>query len=219
MPRAPRRRGAHRRRLWAAHVTVAAALLGALVPAAQAVALGPSPASCEPSKKYGPPQSGPVAEILARARAGVEMPPGTIDPPAVRVGRPAQVLVRLGSDPLGIAAAVGADPQAFWGSARATVSATGPGFAARGWVQADGSALLAFTPPQAGPVRMRLYVPSKPILRALGLCSSGRWGVNSPLVAPGQPPGSPVLEVEDLPTPPPNPGPEPAPSPGPEPSP
>jgi len=219
MPRAPRRRGAHRRRLWAAHATVAAAMLGALVPVTQAAATGASPASCKPSKKSGPPEWGPAAEILARARAGVEMPPGTIDPPAVRVGRPAQVLVRLGPDPLGIAAAVEADPQAFWGSARATVSATGPGLAARGWVQADGSALLAFTPPEAGPVRMRLYVPGRSIQRALGLCTYVRWGVDSALVAPGQAPGSPVLEVEGLPAPPPDPGPEPAPTPGPEPAP
>ena len=216
MLRAPRRRGAHHRRLLAASVTVAAAMAGALAPAVQATTPGPSPASCEPSKKAGPPKSGPVAEILARAQAGVEVPPGAIEPPAVTVGRPAQVLVRLGPDPLGIAATVGADPEAFWGSARATVSATGAGLAARGWLQADGSARLAFTPPEAGSVRMRLHVPGRSIQRALGLCTHVRWGVNSALVAPGQEPGSPVLEVEGLPTPPPDPGPEPAPSPGPE---
>ncbi len=45
------------------------------------------------------------------------------------------------------------------------------------------------------------------------------WALSSPLVRPGQAPGSPVLEVEDRPDPPPDPGPEPAPIPGPEPAP
>ncbi|HSJ74294.1 MAG TPA: hypothetical protein VK904_08250 [Miltoncostaeaceae bacterium] len=219
MPRTPRRRGAPRRRLWAAHITVAAALLGALVPAAQAAKAGPSPATCEGSKKAGPPRSDVVGAILAAARAGVEVPPGAIDPPALTVGRPAQVLVRLGPDPLGIAAAVGADPKEFWGSARATLSAAGPGFAARAWLGADGAAQLSLTPPEAGSVRMRMYVPGRAIERALGLCSTARWGVDSALVAPGQAPGGPVLEVDGLRTPPPDPGPEPAPSPGPEPMP
>jgi hypothetical protein len=219
MPRAPRRRGAPSRRLWAASATVAAALLGALVPAAQATGPAPSYASCGWSKKAGPPQSGVVAEILAAARSGVEVPPGAIDPPAATVGRPAQVLVSLGPDPLGIAAAVGADPQAFWGTARATVSAAGPGFTARAWLQRDASARLSFTAPEAGPVRMSLYVPGRAIQRALGLCPILRWGVDSPLVAPAGAPGDPVMDVEGLPVPPPNPGPEPAPVPGPEPAP
>ena len=149
----------------------------------------------------------------------MELAPGAIEPAAVTVGRPAQVLVYLGPDPLGIAAAVGADPQAFWGAARATVSATGPGFTARGWLGAENVAPLSFTPPEAGPVRMSLYVPGRSIQRALGLCPILRWRVESPLVAPGGAPGDPVMEVEGLPVQPPNPGPEPAPNPGPEPSP
>jgi hypothetical protein len=219
MPRALRRRGAPPRRLGAASAIVAAAMVGALVPAAHAAATDPAPVVCKHSKKTAPPQSGVVADILAAARAGVEVPPGAIEPPAVTVGRPAQVLVRLGADPLGIAAALGADPREFWGTARATVSAAGPGFTARAWLAADGTARLSFTPPQAGGVRMSLYVPGRAIQRALGLCPLVRWGVDSALVAPGQPPGSPVLEVEGLPVPPPDPGPEPAPTPGPEPAP
>ncbi len=219
MPRPSRRRGAPRRRRWAASATIAAAMVGALVPAAQAAATDPSPAACKPSKKSGPPPSGVVADILAAARAGVAVPPGAIEPPAVTAGRPAQVLVRLGADPLGIAAAVGADPAQFWGTARATVSAAGPGFTARAWLAGDGTARLSFTPPAAGSVRMSMYVPGRSIQRALGLCPYVRWGVESPLVAPGQPPGTPVMEVEGLPTFPPDPGPEPAPIPGPEPTP
>jgi hypothetical protein len=193
-------------------------MVGGLVPAAQAAG-DSTPAPCKPSKTTAPPQSGVVADILAAARAGVAVPPGAIQPPAVTVGRPAEVVVRLGADPLGIAAALGADPEQFWGTARATVSAAGPGFGARAWLAGDGTARLSFTPPEAGAVRMSLYVPGRAIQRALGLCTSVRWGVASPLVAPGDTPGDPVMDVEGLPVPPPDPGPEPAPTPGPEPAP
>jgi hypothetical protein len=219
MPRAPRRRGAPSRRLWAACAIFAAATLAAPVPLAAAAPGDPAPATCGTSKKPGPPKSPAIAEILASARAGVSLQPGAIEPPAATVGRPAQILVRLGADPLGVAAAAGADPQEFWGTAGATVSAAGAGFSARAWLQADGTARLSFTPPQAGPVRMSLYVPGDSIQRALGICPIRRWGVHSSLVPPGGAPGDPVMEVEGLPTSPPDPGPEPAPVPGPEPSP
>src|SRR5262245_2312177 len=219
MPRVPRRRGAQPRRLRAACVTAAVATVAALVPVGQAAATAPSPASCGTSKKPGPPPSAVVAEILDAARAGVALAPGAIEPPAVGVGRPAQVGVHLGPDPLGIAAAVGADPRAFWGGARATVSAAGPGFAAHAWLAAGNVARLSFTPPEAGSVRMSLYVPGRAIQRELGLCPILRWGVDSSLVPPGGSPGDPVMEVEGRPVPAPDPGPEPAPVPAPEESP
>ena len=53
---------------------------------------------------------------------------------------------------------------------------------------------------------MRLYVPGRWIQRAIGPCSPPVRGVGSPLVHPGNTPGDPVLEVEDLPVQPPNPG-------------
>jgi hypothetical protein len=228
MPRAPRRRGAIPGRPWAASVAVAVAMLAGTAPAALAHSPkpaphpkpGPSPAPCTPLSKLDPKTAAEVGEIVARARSGVVVPPGAIDPPALTVGRPAQVRVELGPDPLGIATALGVDPEAFWGSAGATVTATGPGLVSRGAIQSDGWARLSFTPPQAGSVWMRMYVPGRSIFAALGVCYTQRWGVGSPLVRPGEPPGGPVLEVEGLPEPSPvPPGPEPAPSPGPEASP
>jgi hypothetical protein len=228
MPRAPARRGAIPRRPWTASVTVAAAVLAGAVPAALAQSPkpapqpkpAPSPAPCTPWSKLDPATAAEVGKILARARSGVVVPPGAIDPPALTVGRPAQVRVDLGPDPLAIAAALDVDSEAFWGSARATVTATGPGLVSRGAIQADGRARLSLTPPKAGSVWMRMYVPGRAIFAAIGVCYTTRWGVASPLVQPGEPPGGPVLEVEGLPEVPPiPPGPEPAPSPGPEASP
>jgi hypothetical protein len=220
MPRALRRPGAPRGRALAASVTAAAAMVAAAVaPAvAQVPKPAPSPGSCK-SPVAEPDRCAWIAEIYARARSGVEVPVGAIDPAAVPQGRPAQVLVRLGPDPLGIAATLGVAPEAFWGGARATLTATGPGFTARAGVRADGSALLSFTPPEPGAVRMLMSVPGKSLLTSLGLGSARGWGVSSPVVYAGQAPGSPVLHVEGRPVPAPDPGPEPAPVPGPEPAP
>ena len=177
-----------------------------------------------------------LEEVLERARCGVVVPAGAIEPGSLTKNRPADVQVRLGPDPLGLAAALGVDPAAFWRGARAEVIAAGPGFSVRGRIRADGSAGLTVTPPSPGAVYMRLVVPATSIQRALGTPKrgekrfkggwyslpggTGQWGLESALVPLGQPSGSPVLEVEDLPEPPPDPGgepsPEPAPIPGPE---
>jgi hypothetical protein len=219
MPGTPRRRSGRR---WTACVAAAAATAGALAPLAAAQAAppaGPAPSSCRPASKHDPKRVPAIAEIAARARAGVEVGPGAIVPPALTAGRPAEVLVQLGADPLGVAALLGADPAAFWGSARASLRATAPGTVAWGGVRGDGSARLWIEPPKAGPVTMRLYLPGRAIQKALGLCPTGGWGIGSWLRRPGEPPGSAVLQVEGLPTPAPDPGPEPAPIPGPEPAP
>jgi hypothetical protein len=209
---------------------------------APAPEIGPSPIACWPGAELDKAQAAALAAVMVEARSGVTMPPGTIDPAVLLKGRPTEVSVRMGPDPLGLAAALRVDPAGFWGTAKAEVVATGPGFTARGAVQADGSARLSVTPPEPGPVRMRLLVPGRSIQRALGtpvdllgalkpyedvlegawdkmLGAPAAWALSSPLVRPGQAPGSPVLEVEDRPDPPPDPGPEPAPIPGPEPAP
>jgi hypothetical protein len=221
MPRALRRPSAPRGRLLAASVSAAAAMVVAVAPVAVAHKPKPPPypGSCKASHKADPDRCASIAEIHARARWGVQVPAGAIDPAAVSQGRPAEVHVRLGPDPLGIAATLGVAPAAFWGGAHATLTATGPGFTARAGIQADGTALLAFTPPEPGSVRMSMSVPGKSLLAPLGLGHVRGWGVSSPVVYAGQPPDSPVLEVEGRPVSPPDPGPEPAPIPGPEPAP
>ena len=117
--------------------------------------------------------------------------------------------MRLGPDPLGSPRPLRVDPAGFWGTAKAEVVATGPGFTARGPLQADGSARFSVTPPEPGPVRMRLLVPGRSIQRALGcpvdlvgalkpyedvlegawdkmLGAPAAWALSSPLVRPGQ---------------------------------
>jgi hypothetical protein len=218
MPGVRARRGASRRRPWAASLVVAAALAGAVVPVAQAAPGGDKPPwTCGEGK--GDAAQAQIDRIMARAREGVVVPAGAIDPPALTVGRAADVQVRMGADPLGIATILRQDPEQFWATARATVSAAGAGVAKGAYVRSDGSATLSLTPTAAGAITMRLYVPGRAIMRAIGPCAPPVRGVGSPLVRPGDTPGSPVLPVEDLPVQPPNPGPEPAPVPGPEPAP
>jgi hypothetical protein len=218
----PGRRCSRRARRWAACAVAAAATAAGVAPLAQAQDKPPdgsAPSSCRPSPKGDPKRPPAIAEVAARARAGLEIAPGAIAPRALAAGRPAEVSVRLGPDPLGIAALLRVAPGSFWGSAGASVSANAPGAEAWGGVRADGSARLWLTAPQPGPVTMRLHVPGRALQRALGLCPTAGWSIGSALRRQGAAPGSPVLEVEDLPVPVPHPGPEPVPTPGPEPSP
>ena len=198
-------------------LAAACAAMAAALPAAQATNSTPP---CRPVTKE---TRAALADIAVQARSGLEVPPGAIEPPALVKGQAAQVLVRLGPDPLGVAESLHVDPVAFWGAARASLSATGPGFYARTVIQADGSASLSITPPEPGGVTMRMYLSGRDIQRAMNLCSAPIKGIPSPLVHPGAPPGSPVLEVEDRPVEPPDPGgetsPDSPPIPGPEPAP
>ena len=207
----------------AAALAVAAAAVGALAPSAHAAIPPPGGdltagvGAVAVQLQQSP--ADPLADVLIRARAGVAIPPGAIDPPFLPARRPAQVLLRLGPDPLGLAAALRVDAAGFWATAGGVVIATGPGVSARGRIGADGSARVSFTPTAPGGIRMRMYVPGKSIERAKGITS---W-----LVRPGEAPGGPLLEVLDQPEPAPDPGgepspdprPVPAPTPGPEPSP
>ncbi len=188
-------------------------MLPCAVPAALADTAegGPSPPGCAPLQEIDPATGSTITKIFARARAGVPVAPEAIEPPALVARRPALIRVRLGPDPLGIAATLGIAPSAFWGSAGAHLATWGPGFYVRSPIAADGSSSVALTPPRPGSVRMRMYVPGTAILAALGTCSLTGWGVGSPLVRPGEAPGAPVLEVDDRPQPPPDPGGEPAP--------
>jgi hypothetical protein len=215
MSAAPTRCVPARRRHWLAALLAAAAAGAALAPAAGArvSALGDDGPTASCAAKLDA-----LDKVVARARSGVIVPAGAIEPPALSVGRPAEVLVRLGADPLGLAAALGIEPARFWATAAADVLAAAPGVGARGRIQADGSARLRLTPPSAGPVRMRMYVPGKSF-------GAAGCGLGAALVRPGGAPGSPVLQVAGGPTPPPDPGgepsptPEPAPVPAPEPQP
>lgn len=211
------------RRLWPVLCVAAVAAAAVVAPVAHAGPGGPkdpAPPTCRPADKG---DWDAIWDVARQARLGVPVPAGAIDPPALTVGRPAELRVALGPDPLGIAAALGVRPAAFWGDAGATVGARGPGLAARARLRADGSATLSVTPPAEGAVTMRLYVPGSALQRALGLCSRPIWGLGSWLTPPGATPGAPVLQVEGLPEPPPNPGgegtPEQPPTPGPEPAP
>jgi hypothetical protein len=148
---------------------------------------------------------------------GLEIPPGGLVTPPVAAGVPAQVTLQLGPDPLGLGAALGLSPDAFWTEARATVTARGAGVTIATPVAGDGSATLQFTPTEAGGITLRLVVPGLIVPRALGgpsevvgplravraepalinrvVAGPDTWELDIPLVNPGQAPGSPAIDV------------------------
>ncbi len=174
-----------------------------------------------------PSLTGAGARVLAAAFAleatGLEIPPGGLITPPLHVGEPAQLTLQLGADPLGLAAAFGLSPEAFWTAAQARLETRGPGIATDATIEGDGTARLEFTPAEPGPVTMRLVIDQAAITRAIGaeadlvasLRSAGveatviqrlvtdpsGWRLTIPLVQPGGAPGSPVLEIPPLPIP------------------
>ena len=156
------------------------------------------------------PRSGPSA-------TGLAIPDGGLVTPPLVAGDPAQLTLQLDADPLGLAAALGVSPEAFWNAAQARVEARGPGVAVDAVVAGDGAARMEFTPAAPGPVTMRLIIDGAALGRALGgepdivtwLHAAGAgaavvrrvvsdpsgWRLAVPLVRPGQGPGTPVLVV------------------------
>lgn len=170
------------------------------------------------------PEGARSLDAAARDEAtGLEIPPGGLVTPPVAAGVPAQVTLQLGPDPLGLGAALGLSPDAFWTEARATVTARGAGVTIAAPVGGDGSATLQFTPTEAGGITLRLVVPGQVVPRALGgpsevvgplravradpalitrvVAGPDTWELDIPLVNPGQAPGSPAIDVIAPPAP------------------
>lgn len=180
---------------------------------------GPLPCVAAPL----PPAAAAPALIAAAAResAGLEIPPGGLAVPPLVAGDSAQLTVGLGPDPLGLAAALGVTPEAFWSAAGARLIVTAPGASAEAPVEGDGSARVQIQPTEAGGVTMRLELPGTAIGAALGgpvdllaalraadapaalprrvVADPTGWGLDLPLVRPGGAAGDPVLEVIALP--------------------
>jgi hypothetical protein len=153
---------------------------------------------------------------------GVEIPPGGLITPPLPAGDAAQLTLQLGSDPLGLAAALGVSSEAFWAAAQARLEVRGPGVATDATIAGDGAARLDFTPTAPGPVVMQVVIDRGLITRALGgepdLVRSlhaadarpeliqrvagdpSGWQLAIPLVTPGGAPGSAVLEIVPPPT-------------------
>lgn len=128
---------------------------------------GPSPIRCTPSPQVPPETAAALANVFSGQDAGAELALGSLGSPQLFVGIENPLSVRLGPDPLGLAAALGVDPTEFWRSARAVVRADGDGWKATARLH-NGVAKLKVLPTASGPVKLRLIVRGSSINKALG---------------------------------------------------
>ena len=158
-----------------------------------------------------------VVSAVGREALGLELPPGAIQTPPLPAGSAAQVTVRLGEDPLGLAAGLGIGPERLWTAAGARLRAVGPGFAVVAPIEADGTARLEFLPTAPGPVTLSLVLPGSALGRAVGapvdtlaalrsagakaalvqrvLAEPATWAIDATLIPAGAPPGTPPLVI------------------------
>lgn len=177
---------------------------------------GPSALTCTPAPTLSDEETRRISVPLSTERVGYELGRGALGSPRVYAGIEQRVRVRLGRDPLGLAASLGREPRAFWGGAKARVRAEGDGWRTSAPVRADGTARITLLPRAEGPVQLRLIVPSKQIRRALGpprdlvaslepyapvlggvyrriIRSPRSWTLNVPLGLSGRAPAEPDL--------------------------
>lgn len=126
------------------------------------------PVDCTPAASLPIAASRSLVAATAREATGLELPEGGVLTPPLPAGQPAQVTVRVGADPLGLAAALGVAPERLWSLAGARVEATGPGVAAAAPIDGEGAARLAFVPAAPGPVSLRLMLPGAAVAAATG---------------------------------------------------
>jgi len=165
------------------------------------------------------PGAGATALVASAGRetTGLEIPPGGLVTPPLVAGEPAQVTLQLGDDPLGLAAGLGLAPEAAWQALGVVVQVRGAGVAIDVPVAGDGSAALAFTPTEPGPVSMRVVVGAAGVATALGgpadmvaplaatagggsllsrvVADPDGWSLTIPLVPTGGSVGDPVLVI------------------------
>ncbi|MGD9694149.1 MAG: hypothetical protein AB7V42_00625 [Thermoleophilia bacterium] len=171
-------------------------------------------APCLPSPAIDPRVLSALAAAYAAETGGVAISP-LVMPPVV-AGDAAQVSLRLGVDPLGLAASLGLDAEDFWRAARATVVLQAPGAGATAPLEADGIARLVFRPTAAGPVTARLRIGGAALASALGpvdlvpglreagvdpalirrvIADPSGWTLELPIRVAGAAPGTPILSV------------------------
>ncbi len=177
---------------------------------------GPSPLTCTPSPVLSEEDTRRLSVPLSTDRVGYVLGQGALGSPRVYAGIEQRVPIRLGADPLGLAEALGRDPRAFWGAAKARVRAQGEGWRTSAPVRADGTARLTVLPRTEGPVQLSLIVPAREIRRSLGaprdlvtsflpyapelggvyrrmIRSPRSWSMNVPLGLSGRTPAEPDL--------------------------
>ncbi len=184
---------------------------------------GPSPIACTESPKVPPGTATALANVFAGQDVGAELSLGALGSPRLFVGIENPLRVRLGRDPLGLAATLGVDPASFWRSARAVVRADGAGWKASARLH-NGVAKLKVLPRAEGPVRLRLIIRGASINRALGgpkdlvtsfephrermpglyrrmMLSPRSWRFATPLSLNGRPGGTPAVFAYEAPPP------------------
>lgn len=110
-----------------------------------------------------------VAALAGWAATGTTATADAVAPARVATGRATVVRIRLGADPLGIAASLGLDPATLDDTGQPVVWAVSAGHVTSARLGSDGRAALTVRPGAAGPVRVELRV------RAAGLGDSGGW--------------------------------------------
>lgn len=186
--------------------------------------VGPSAIACTPAPILPPEQARALSVPFSTDRVGYVLGRGALGSPRLYAGIRQTVTVRLGSDPLGLAAALGMSPSSFWSRARAVVRLEGEGWRAAGRLGADGVARIPVTPPREGPIRLRLIVPSTLIRAQLGspkdlvgsfhpyaaelgplygrmIRSPRSWSLSVPLGLNGRNPADPALYAYTAPAP------------------
>lgn len=115
------------------------------------------PAGCTPGAALSDASARALEGVAAREPAGLGLATAVVSPPLV-AGQPAQLVVQLGQDPLGLAAAAGLTPEQLWSAGALVLETRAPGVVARSVVDGDGSARVDFTPAAPGSVTMTLQV-------------------------------------------------------------
>lgn len=179
-------------------------------------ASGSGPEGCTPAAPV-PAEAARALAAAGREGFALALPPGAIATPPLPAGSAAQVTVRLGDDPLGLAAALGITPERLWAAAGARLRAEGPGFSVSAPVDAEGTARLEFLPTAPGPVALSLVFPGSALGRAVGapvdtltalrsagagaalveqvLAAPASWTIDAPLFPAGTSPGTPPLVI------------------------
>lgn len=109
-----------------------------------------------------------VTALAGWTAAGTAPISGAVAPARVASRRTTVVRVRLGADPLGIAASLGVDPATFRAAAQPVVWALAPGHTTSARLGADGRAALTVRPTAAGPVRVELRIRAAAVGDAAG---------------------------------------------------
>ncbi len=129
---------------------------------------GPSPVACTPAPVLPEPRARQLADALTLEGSGVRVPATALSSRLMRTGTTTILKVSLGSDPLGMAARLGADSATFWAAAQGRVTVSGPGIATSNVLLADGTAAVSLTPDAHGPITLRLAIDGAAIRNAIG---------------------------------------------------